>query len=295
MSNETFAIITPSYAPDFERCRLLCESIKRLVSTPLTHYIIVDDARDYRLFSCLENNHTRVLQKRDILPAWIHRIPGVRKFWFNWRGRPIRGWIFQQLAKIAVAQQAAEDVVFYVDSDTTFVRPLDLERYMLGDKLRLYSEPGGNPEDMQTPHAHWHRVACDLLGLEPTPMPAPDYIHNAVSWRPENVRAMCKHIEKVSGRGWIQTLASQWQFSEYILYGTFVERVLGAEAAGHYSDPAKITLDYWTPRPLSDQELREFVAAVEPQHIGVMLSAKAKMSPERYSEMLELIEASEQS
>lgn len=288
MSQESFAIITPSYAPDFERCRLLCESIEQLVETPLTHYIVVDDKQDFNRFSVLQNAHTRVLQKSDILPWWIQRLPGVRKFWFSWRTRPIRGWIFQQLAKIATAQQMSEDVAVFVDSDTTFVRPVDFtSEFMRNGKLRLYSEPQGNPETLE-PHRQWHDVASQLLGLDPTSMPAPDYIHNAVTWRRDHVQSMCRHIEQVSGRSWVATLGGCWQFSEYILYGTYVERVLG-EASRHFPDPSKICQDYWTPKPMSDQELRDFVEGIQPQHIAVMLSAKAKMSPDRYRELLSMM------
>lgn len=285
-----FALITPSYGPDFERCRLLCESIDRWVEGHMTHYIVVDDAQDYRLFSQLANSRTQILHKRDILPAWIQRIPGVRKFWFSWRTRPIRGWIFQQLAKIATAEHMSEDVAIFVDSDTMFVRPVNLEqRFFRDGALRLYSEPGGNPESL-TDHLQWHRNASALLGLAPTPMPAPDYVHNAVSWLGADVRRMCRHIEAHAGHSWVEAVASQWQFSEYILYGTYVERVLGADS-GHYADPTKICLDYWTPKPMDDAQMRAFVAELRPEHIAVMLTAKAGMDVARHRQMLALVEA----
>lgn len=285
---ERFAFITPSYAPDFERCRLLCESIDRWVDGDVMHYIVVDDAHDFALFSQLKGARRQILHKTDILPPWIQRIPGVRRFWFSWRTRPIRAWIFQQLVKIATAESMDEDVAVFVDSDTVFVRPVRPRQvFFRNDRLRLYSEPGGNPASMPD-HRQWHRNASALLGLAPTPMPAPDYVHNAVTWYSDNVRRMCRHIEQVTSRSWIEAIASQWQFSEYILYGTFVERVLGNES-GHYADPDKISLDYWIPEPLSPTQLAAFVAEIKPQHVAVMLSAKAGMDIARHREVMALV------
>jgi hypothetical protein len=36
------AIVTASYAPDFERCRLLCETMDRFVSGFSKHYLLVE-------------------------------------------------------------------------------------------------------------------------------------------------------------------------------------------------------------------------------------------------------------
>ena len=49
----TAAIVTASYAPDFERCRLLCETIDRFVTGASRHYILVEQ-RDVALFRQLE-------------------------------------------------------------------------------------------------------------------------------------------------------------------------------------------------------------------------------------------------
>src|SRR5690242_7580212 len=43
------AIVTASYGPDFERCRLLCETIDRFVTGMSQHYILVEE-RDVAQF-----------------------------------------------------------------------------------------------------------------------------------------------------------------------------------------------------------------------------------------------------
>ena len=50
----TTAMVTASYAPDFERCRLLCETIDRFVTGAPRHYILVEQ-RDVALFRQLGN------------------------------------------------------------------------------------------------------------------------------------------------------------------------------------------------------------------------------------------------
>lgn len=290
MTSPSFAVITPSYRPDFERARLLCDTIDRHFVTPVTHYIIVDarSRADSALFAQLQSPHRRILHKHDILPRWIHRVPGFGKFWFSWRTRPIRGWIFQQLAKIATAAQMSEDYAIFADSDTAFVRPVDCERVFLdGGRLRLYSEPGGNPAHMPE-HSQWHRTASALLGLDDTPMPAPDYIENVTSWRRDNVVRLCRHIESVTGRHWVAALAGHWSLSEYILYGAFVERVLGP-ANGHFADARKLCLAYWSNQPMNDAQMQAFMGEMQPWQVAVMLSARAGMSPARYARLLDMV------
>ena len=64
------ALVTASYAPDFERCRLLCETIDRHVTGFGRHYILVE-SRDVALFRQLENARRIVVDERDLLPSWL--------------------------------------------------------------------------------------------------------------------------------------------------------------------------------------------------------------------------------
>ena len=63
----TAAIVTASYAPDFERCRLLCETIDRFVAGAPRHYILVEQ-RDVALFRQLETRDRVIISERDLLP-----------------------------------------------------------------------------------------------------------------------------------------------------------------------------------------------------------------------------------
>jgi Family of unknown function (DUF6492) len=285
-----FGIITPSYAPDFERCRLLCQSIEQFVSPPVHHYIVVDRA-DWSLFQPLAGANTSILTKEEVLPWWIVRMPG--NLWFSLKSLPIRGWLLQQIVKIAVARTIAEEVAVFVDSDVAFVRPFDFQSLVQGDipgalrdRVRLYHEPAGNFADMLL-HVTWHHQACKLLGLPPTPLPAPDYIDHVITWRRENVVQMCQHLERLSGRGWIETLCRSWHLSEYILYGTFTDQVMGSRS-GHYREAHKLCHDYWRSEPMSQSELQQFMAGIQPEHVAVMISAKSGMTVDQYQDCLRL-------
>lgn len=284
-STSTVAIITPSFAPDFNRCKLLHETIQRFAPPSVKHYVIVDRI-DYSLFSQLKSSSTEICVVEDLLPWWIRKTPFRSPFWINVKGWPIRNWLLQQIIKIKFAQSMPEDIGIFVDSDVAFIRPFEVETFFCRGAVRMYCELGGNFNWMSTGHVKWHQTASRLLGLEPTPMPAPDYIGNLITWRKSNVVQMCDRIEQVNGQSWLQCITSNWNLSEYILYGTFVNRVI-PNSSGHFLDANKLTLNYWEDQPMQPQELERFLQNLRPEHLAVMISAKARMDPTFYRAYLE--------
>lgn len=282
----TACFITPSYAPDFERCRLLCESIAKFVSPPIPHYIIVDK-KDFNLFSQLQNSYTHILTKESILPWWIWRIPFLKNSWFSLKTPPIRGWLVQQLIKIGIAHHVKEDILIFVDSDVAFIRSFQVESIIQRDQVRMFSDPESIFDDMET-HRKWYDTAAQLVGTEPMPFPGTDYIVQLAMWRRENVLKLCDHIEKISGKSWIETLGSVWNLSEYVLYGIFVESIL-KEESGHYYDPQDLCHPYWGEESLSEAELQEFFSKILPHHVAIMISAKAGMSVKQYQKLIQQI------
>ncbi|MGB3203039.1 MAG: DUF6492 family protein [Nodosilinea sp.] len=278
----SFALVTPSYGPDYERCRLLVESVGHYSLRPVQHYVIVDQ-RDYSQFKSLANGSTEILTVESLLPAWIHRIPLVRKAWWSYKTPPIRNWVLQQLVKLSFAASAAEQIVIFVDSDVAFICPFDLTQFSQQGQTRLFRVP-----EFYTPEFEpLYRAAYQLLGLAGDRHGAvrPNYIGNLISWRRSNVKALRDHLEQVWDRPWLETLASAKTLSEYILYGVFVDQVLG-EAANHIYDWSPLCHEYWRPLPLDDQQLAEFFAAIQPSHLAVMVSSKAGIDPSRYQPYL---------
>src|ERR1700733_13369033 len=115
MATLNYALVTPSFRLDIERCRLLVESAERWVAPSVRHYLVID-ARDVAMFRPLLDSRTEILVVEDIIPSWLFRGPGVRRFWLILRTRLVKNWILQQLVKLAVPAAVNEDVLIYADS-----------------------------------------------------------------------------------------------------------------------------------------------------------------------------------
>jgi hypothetical protein len=270
----SFALVTLSYRRDLERCRLLVESAERLVTPESPHYLVVPRC-DLALFRELATRpHVRLLEEERLLPWWIFRTPVSPKWRANLLGLPVRGWIAQQLGKLALPDHVAEEVLVLIDSDVVFFRPLDLRSFVRGDRVRLFAVPGrGDAPD----HRRWYRGAARLLGLPRRDYFGCGYVGNVITWRRDTALALRRHVERTWHLPWIVLLSNQVTMSEYVLYGVFCETVLG-EKSGHYADPVNPTLEYWTPGRPDAARLRELVAGVRPHHVALMVTAKAGLS-----------------
>jgi hypothetical protein len=280
---QSFALITPSYKPDFERCRLLCRTREELLPDTVKHYIIVT-RRDVPLFKELRSRNTEILIVEEILPGWIKQVPFFKQGWISLKTLPIRNWILQQLVKLSVANVVTEDILGFVDSDVAFVRPFDYKSFIRNGDVRLYRESNSIPGDWKN-FVRWYDTASNLLGVSPISYPAPNFVGDLNTWKRSNVFKLHKHLEDRYGRPWIETLARNLHWSEYILYGMFVEHVL-KETAEHYFDERYPGLHYFSTEPMSPQEIGEFLAQAEPHHITVMISAKANIPPQSYEHLV---------
>jgi hypothetical protein len=229
--------------------------------------------------------------KEEVLPVWMHRVDTVKvglrsNVWLQARGRPIRGWLVQQLVKLAVTKLLSADVVVHADSDVVLIRPFSPDTVVDGEgRVRLYERPEYVDAAMPD-HVRWHRSAEKLLDLGPAEPPLPDYISTLVPWKRQNAVALLDHVEKTTGRHWIRALAAAWNVSEYILYGRFVRDVLGA-SGGQFVSQSPLCLDYYKRVPLTVDELTTFLDGVGEEAIAVSLTAKAGMNPEDYMQLLE--------
>jgi hypothetical protein len=266
----TYAIITPSYALDFERCRLLAESVCGRVGPDVAHYIIVE-RRDERLFQALRGPRTHVVAKQSILPWWVHQVPFSSRWWLSLKGLPLRGWIVQQIVKLSVDAVTRAEVCIFMDSDTLLLKPFDPSAAERDGAVPLFREllPA---EDRH--NTTWHTVAEGLLGLPREPSPRASYVTQAVTWLRANVIALHRQIERTTGRGWVESLCYLPTMSEYVLYGVFCERLL-RQRSGHYLDGTITTLNYWDTTQLDERDLAALRERLRPEHVGVMISAKS--------------------
>lgn len=277
MKDFDFAIVTPSYPPDFERCKLLAWSIQQFVQPSVTHYIVVKK-KDYPLFKQLKGPKTEIVIVESIIPPWLVKIPFTSNGWLSLKTPPVRNWLLQQIVKICAGRHIKHDVLVYIDSDFTFVRPFDLRNFVKGDKVRLFhAEVEGEPDN-------WDKSASKILSLPQAKFP--NYVNALITWRHDNVLKMFDYIEDVTGRGTIENICHLWHFSEYVLYGAFVDYVL-KEESGHYWDAYSPCKEYWEHSDMSQQDLERFFHDLEPEHAAVMVSSKAGIAAERYANLVQ--------
>ena len=271
VKRRTYAIITPSYSLDFERCRLLADSVVDHVPAEIAHYIIVD-RRDEALFQALRGPRTHIVVKQSILPWWLHQVPLSTRWWLSLQGPPLRGWMVQQIVKLSVDAVTRAEVLVFMDSDTVVLKPFDPSKGEREGAVPLFRER--LPEE-NVHNTRWHAVASELLGLPIERDPHASYVTQAVTWLRSNLVALHHQIERITGRGWAESLCSLPTMSEYVLYGVFCERLL-REQSNHYVDGTMTTLNYWDTAPLDEPALTALRERLRPEHIGVMISAKSR-------------------
>jgi hypothetical protein len=121
----------------------------------------------------------------------------------------------------------------------------------------------------------WHRVARALLGLPPAEPPYTDYVSCLMAWDPAIVRQMLARVTATTGRPWTTAIARQLHFSEFILYGAFVDAVIGAPANSFASDDP-LCLTHWDETPLNWDGAVDFLRGARPTDVAAMISAKSR-------------------
>src|SRR5271166_3710778 len=240
---QSIAIVTPSFARDFELCRELNESVLRFWAAPTRHYVIVD-RRDVPLFRALQNERTVVAAVEDVIPRGYFKLSFSKRWWLSTAAiRPALGWLIQQLVKLSVAHFADEDVLVNVDSDVRFIRPVDPSLFAREGMTRMYRLAEGVVDGM--PHVKWNRSVARLLDVEPDSVPMFDYVGNVISWDRRIVRAACARIEEVTGLPWHVAYTRARLVGEQLVYGLFVDKVIGHAAARVWADERSWCHTYW--------------------------------------------------
>lgn len=280
--NFKFALITPSYAPDFERCKLLAQSVEYCLVDDTKQYIIVD-RRDFLLFKQLASSKIEILVVEEILPSWIFRILGVKKWWLSWRTLPIRNWVLQQLVKLSVFDVIDENVVVFCDSDNTFIRPFELKSRLVKDgHLALLRVDFKNKDVYE-----WIETSKKLLGIANQQIPAAMYVSNMITWHRDNILAMRFRLEEVNNTHWIRALCRYRNISEYTLYGVFVEHIIGLQTANHFLFDDELIKPSWSIPLNSEAKVKDFFDNLKEEHIGVMIHSKHDIPLEMYRHKIE--------
>jgi hypothetical protein len=264
------ALLTPTYARDVELCALLCESVDRHVGSFSKHYLLVPDG-DVALFSRFESERRCVLPVSKLLPGWLRPLPPMvrrkrRQYWWSFRAMPVSGWHVQQILKIAATIALPHQRYCILDSDIVFFRNFDLSRFEYPKPIPLLGIPDKVTSD-QIQHSRWVETSHRLLGLPAPTLPAADYIGHIIFWNQQATRAMVSKIETVSNLDWVEALCRTREFSEYMLYGYFVQN--DATFAGEHALCSRTgCVSYWDRPRLDKAELNRLLGGAEQDDVA---------------------------
>jgi Family of unknown function (DUF6492) len=267
----SIGLVTPTYWRDLELCALLCESVDRHVTNYEKHYLIVADA-DLPLFAKFNGPRRTVLSSLQFLPKWLRPIPRFirpknrRRYWWSFRTMPVSGWHVQQLLKIGAASAIPEERCCILDSDNVFFRKFDVAGLARPNPVPLFHVPRDVSADAPL-HAPWVKSTFRMLGLGEPTFPATDFVGHVIVWDQRTIRALTKHIEKVTGREWAEALCRARHISEYMLYGYFVQNN-PEYLADHVLSSKQLCVSYWDAQALDGQAIDKMLNSAEASQVA---------------------------
>lgn len=281
--NRDLAIVTCSYGPDYHRCERLCRSVDRWVDSDIKHILIVPE-RDKPLFDKLASDRREVRTVQETVPGRYRQLPGLKKWWIDPQGWPVRGWVMQQVTKLSANYATDAEYLLFADSDIQFIRPLNLDDVLVDGKLRLHRVPGTKSTGE---HLEWHKQACSLLGLEPR-YSGSDYIGQLITWRNSELSAMQRYMEKVNKRPWYISVGRSFKVSEYILYGNFVDVIRQERLNGHFYTADDLCHCCWFRDEA--EALRAPDTQIAKQAIAVLIQSNLGLNAAEEAELIQIAE-----
>ena len=271
---ETVGLITPSHRGDLERFVMLIESMDRHVRRRGRHYVIVHD-EDVALFAPYGSADRLILPASQFLPRALMPIPLVRwrgrRYWWRLGAMPISGWHAQQIVKIQAVATLAEDRYCLIDSDNFFFRDFDLAEIAAPNPVPAFVHPLAVAENRPR-HIKWIEAAHRLLGIAAPRFPADDFIGQIMVWDQATVQAMIARIAKTAGRDWVAALCREREFSEYMIYGSFVANHL-AMPGRHFSTTTSFCRAHWEGSRLSQNEILRMLLTAPPPEVALCVQS----------------------
>ena len=302
----TLMVLTASYRPDFDAFVDLHASVVKHASPEVVHRVVVPD-RDVALFRGIASDRLEVHAVSTYLPrsfvstyplarslqsqTWIRR--GIRSIEAVNVRRPwpfIRGWILQQIVKMAAIAAADTDVVLTVDSDVTMIRSFGPDDFVADGVVRFYRLPGGVGPELSR-YAKWHSLAAELLAIPEDRVDfTTDYVASFLSWDPRTVRAMAERIGRTTGDDWRSAIARHLYFSECILYGVYLDGI-AAERDRSFTSSDSLCRAHWDPVPLDRAGADQFIKSIEPGDLAIQIQSTSRTPKHIRTYIIEAAEA----
>lgn len=269
-------LVTPSWAQDFDRCRMLVDSAGEFAHGFDKHIILID-ALDVHLFQPLAGPKVELVLKQDLLPGWLFQTPFSRRWWLSIKALPIRGWIVQQVAKLAIASIYEADSFCYIDSDALFIRPFAAHQLWQNDKVRLYRDERKPHFYQSRRYRNWYGFAANQFNLGDQKDQRGAFIAQLNVIHKQPLLAMLLDIESRWQKPWCETLLRSMDFSEYILYGIYSEHC--TDLAHHYVTSESLCHSSWFYDLDSEQTIENFVQTAQPHHVALHIQSNLRVDP----------------
>lgn len=229
MGSLTF--FTKTYREDAERFLLLRKSIKRLYKGEARHFVIVP-RHDLPIFKKITRGDDIELlcENRYVLPKYYPKkwyevlkkvAPGQAWRFSSHAGRP--GWIVQQIVKLNLPEIVPEGPVAIIDSDAFFLRPVEDHDLIGSEGKRVLVRI--EPKTESGKHRKHIENARKILCLPPGTTEH-HYMGNPAILYPDWIKELRNYLELKHKTNWQEVLYEANTFSEYSIYGIFIEEVL---------------------------------------------------------------------
>ena len=104
------------------------------------------------------------------------------------------------------------------------------------------------------------------------PLPASDFIGHIIFWDQQTAQAMAAKIEAVTSLHWTEALCRTREFSEYMLYGYFVENDAGFSVR-HARAPRTQCVSYWDQPKLNRGELNQLLQRADKDDVAFSVAS----------------------
>jgi hypothetical protein len=220
-----------------------------------------------------------MITKESLFSFDLRRFPMQKSYWLVGNTNVTRGWILQQVVKLAVAYQSQADAIIYADADVMFIDDYDAHSYWQGDTLRLFETMRGPTMRTDRRYKNWYKSASDLMSLGPPDKINGAYIAQLNAVRPDSVRQMCDKIEQVVDRDWQRELLARLDFSEFILYGSYV-RNSDHLLSQHFITDVQRCASSWFHDIKTERDALEFIFESRRSKCAVHLQSNLGFSPD---------------
>lgn len=211
------AIVTITYFGDLKRARLLNETINTFFKVPFIHYIVIDRADEPHFKEDFTN--AQIIIREDVFNNRFIRIGKIlgRVLYLDKKKLRInRGWIYQQILKLAAHRYVHENIILFMDSDELVVD--NVEESFFHDFGMLVKQ--------ERDSLGWLKSMSDFLQIEIGLAEGYSFVTHPVIIRKNELSQLWNHLVSIYENDLEGILFRQSFLSEYQLMGLYVSNII---------------------------------------------------------------------